>query len=141
MRKIMLAAMAAALLLAACSTRSISNSGYGEGGGPSNSFYAGELKESDVIGVPPETPVTEADIANALKAGPAAQVRPHRSQPLLVVQSGALVPDDQMLQTLRRGFTVASFNGVPPADTNDYSRRLRHQADLPGAHCRRDHSR
>ncbi|WP_133636829.1 aminopeptidase [Zavarzinia compransoris] len=128
----MTAVVGAALLLGACSVRSISNSGYGGESGTTNAFYRGELKEADVIGVPPDTPVTEAEIAAALKGGGQALPQPRRSLPLMVVQSGAVVPDDLMLQALRRGFTVESFSGVPPANTDDYARRLRLMAAQGG---------
>ncbi len=123
--------LAVALLLAGCETRSISDSGYHHG--ESNAFYRGELTEADVIGAPDAThPITDADIQHALHSS-----RPVHAAPgtgLVVVQSGALTPDDAMLQALNTRYRVQPFSGLPeerrfndttPADHSSYSKRLR----------------
>ena len=118
------------LALAGCESRSISDSGYRGGGfgrADSGSYtYRGELTESDVIGtVTPTGPITDADIQRALNHS-----RPVHAAPgtgLVVVQSGAVTPDDAMLTALDRRYHVQSFSGVPPdeADRAEYSKRLR----------------
>ena len=101
----------AVLLLAGCETRSISNSGY-----PGNSYnplYHGELSELDVIGVDPVSPGTDAAIAHALDIHRKPVVR--RGDAVMLIQSGALMPDDAMLQAMEPLFDVKSFSGVPLA--------------------------
>lgn len=108
--------VAAVLLavLSACSTRSISNSGYpGDSyyGSSGNQLYRGEIDELDLF-VPRDRELTfKADIAAALanKLPVAAEL----GQPLLVVQSGALVPDEPMTDALAPHFQVAPFSGIP----------------------------
>lgn len=126
--KILLPSLAlGALLLAGCTTRSISNSGYDQGyryGGFTG--YAGELSELDVIGVATEKNVTEADIQTALRDR--AAVRLARTSKVLLIQSGADFPDEPMLAALRGRFSVAGFSGKPArlADQSPgYSRALR----------------
>ena len=120
------------LLLAGCETRSISDSGYRHG--ESNRYYRGELTETDVIGAPDAThPITDADIQRALHNNHSVHAAPGTG--LVVVQSGALVPDDAMLQLLNtRRYRVQPFSGLPdergfndtaPADHGSYSKRLR----------------
>ncbi|MFA5121414.1 hypothetical protein [Zavarzinia sp.] len=130
MRHLKIAVLLAATLLAACSTRSISNVG-GSGYGGRNDFYRGELTEDDLIGHPAAA-VTEADIAAALKT--ATPPVPRRSQPLLVIQSGAMAPDPEMVEALkRRQFTAVPFGGQPPKEGEDsYGLRLRLMAAKGG---------
>jgi hypothetical protein len=56
------------LSLAACETRSISDSGYRETswGRPANPFYKGELSSYDVLGLDPARGATDAEIQAAL---------------------------------------------------------------------------
>ncbi len=132
MKQFILAATAVALLLAGCATRSISNSGYngGEPGGPPNQFYSGELKETDLISGDPAAAVTEADIARMLST---AQLPvPRRSVPIMLIQSGALVPDNGMIEAMSRHFSVVPFTGVPPEQGSQYGQRLRLMAAQGG---------
>ncbi len=116
------------LLLGGCESRSISDSGYRSGRGYYNhGGYIGELAESDVVGQPVNAggSVSEADIQRALRGS-----RPIHAAPgtgLVVVQSGAVTPDDAMLQALGRRYQVQPFSGLPPADPDraDFSKRLR----------------
>ena len=120
-----------ALLLAGCESRSISDSGYrdshGYYGRGSNFSYHGELAESDVVGAPVGTSATvsEADIQRALRGS-----RPVHATPgtgLAVVQSGAVTPDDAMLQALSPHYHVQPFSGLPPGadERTGYAKRLR----------------
>lgn len=123
--------LAAVLLLAGCETRSISDSGYRHG--ESNSYYRGELTEADVIGAPDSAhAITDADIQRALHNSHPVHAAPGTG--LVVVQSGALTPDDAMLQVLNTRYRVQPFSGLPderrfndttPEDHGNYSKRLR----------------
>jgi hypothetical protein len=92
--------------------RSISNSGYNEDGYYGRSaFYQGEIDELDLF-VPRERQATlESDITKAL--ADATRVTAQLGKPLLVVQSGALVPDELMTDALETHFQVSPFSGVP----------------------------
>src|SRR5688572_19108715 len=98
-------ALAAALLLSACSTRSISNSEYQDGlyGNRGSSSYVGELNELDVLGVDTST-VTEEHIAATLKNAKPVELAP--GSRVMVVQSGAQMPDEAMLEPLRARYRV-----------------------------------
>lgn len=118
-----------AVLLAGCTTRSISNSGYDTGHrrGPAQlGGYAGELSELDVVGANLDSGVTEADIATALRDRAPARLSP--ASKVLLIQSGADFPDDPMIQAMRDRFSVAGFSGKPMrtgASGPDYARALR----------------
>lgn len=105
----------AALVLAGCQTRSISNSGFKDGGRRSAEMggYTGELSELDVLGISADASVSEADIAAAVN-GPTGG-RLQRGNKVLLIQSGADFPDAPMLEALRGHFDVAAFSGRPPA--------------------------
>jgi len=138
----------AGILLTGCfkSTRSISHSAYQEpphawaGLPQANSSsdaafdYRGELSEFDILGLARNEIASEEDIAKALDA--AKQVKLHRSSSILLIQSGAVIPDGPMVTALSRHFGVVPFSGVPPArasqdgqtesfDPQNYSRALR----------------
>jgi len=139
---------AAALLLAGCSTRSISNAGYQSEPGwrpgvpPPEFSYRGELSEFDVLAIRRDQQVTDAEIQQALAA--AQQVRLRKGSALLLVQSGAVFPDGPMIAELRKQFTVTPFSGRPSewsagttnlqnAPTASYSRALRLAAAQSGS--------
>lgn len=140
MRPLIVCALTAlVLLLAGCGSRSISNSGYyadsDRGYGARNDpFYSGELSEFHVLGIDPGGPVSEQDIASALAA------RNHlnlvKGSSVMVVQSGAMIPDDAMVKDLERYYNVVVFSGVPQtADSGvgNYSKSLRLAAARSGA--------
>ncbi|MDP0500193.1 MAG: aminopeptidase [Verrucomicrobiota bacterium JB022] len=114
----LLPVLASALLLAGCTTTSISNSGYraNQYGASGNNTvaYRGELDQWDVLGVNTDTEVTEEAIQNALAehTTPPLQV----GQKLLVIQSGALLPDPEMQEALGEYFSVEPFTGQPDPD-------------------------
>ncbi|MBL8752553.1 MAG: hypothetical protein JNK15_04565 [Planctomycetes bacterium] len=93
-----------ALLLSACATRSISDAGFPHTPGNRNALYRGELSDFDVVG--------RFAAASDAAAGVALPPRAH----VLVVQSGALFPDEVMLAELGRHFEVAAASGVPLAE-------------------------
>ena len=111
-----------ALLLAGCETRSISDSGYRHG--ESNPYYRGELTEAEVVGAPAsDRPISDADIQHALRSSKPVHAIPGTG--LLVVQSGALTPDDAMIQALNTRYRVLPFSGLPEGGDASYSKRLR----------------
>ncbi len=102
--------------LAACSTRSISDSGYRVDGdyrarSNSNPYYRGELTAYDVLGIDAEKPISEDDIRKALSAKQPIAAR--KGSAVMLVQSGAAFPDHDMVAALERYYTVAAFSGVP----------------------------
>lgn len=120
------------LLLAACETRSISNSGYAGRGNP---LYRGELTEFDVLGIDPSRPAGDAEIARGLDRH--ARIALGKGARVMVIQSGALIPDDAMVTALAPYFSLVPFSGVPLAPAaghaDDYARALRLAAAKAGA--------
>lgn len=109
--------LVSAVLLSGCSTRSISNT---DPRGR-NDFYAGELKDSDVMGaVPPSKTISDDDIKNALNNAQQAFTLPANAN-ILLVQSGAMTPDVEMQDALRKYYSIALYSGIPP-DTYRYGR-------------------
>lgn len=140
------AALAPALaLFAGCTTRSISNSSYDHesarvGGRDNDTTYRGELSELDVVGVSTEGAVTESDIRSALAESGATRLTP--ASRVLLIQSGAEFPDDEMMSGLSLRYQVQPFSGIPatargpsqptfgatprpPVDATSYSKALR----------------
>jgi hypothetical protein len=109
----LIALVGALVLLFGCQTRSISNSGYGAGTerGADNPFYKGELTELDVLGIDLGKPVTEAEIGRELDRHQGLALR--KGDTLLLLQSGAPIPDDPMVRALGQYFSVTPFSGVP----------------------------
>jgi len=126
------------LLLAGCATRSISNSGYhadpDRGYAQRNSpFYKGELSEFDVLGIDPKTPIAESEIQKSLAAR--TRISIGKGSPLMLVQSGAMIPDEDMVRGLERYYTVSVFTGVPAgggAPGDAYAKALRLAAATAG---------
>lgn len=118
------------LVLSACSVRSISNAG--PPGDSYNSAYRGELNELDVLVPDNGEPVTEARIQAALTSG--GTVHAELGKSLLVIQSGAFIPDPQMIAALEPVFRVVPFSGVPSAERDGLARRLRLAAAEGGYH-------
>jgi len=118
-----------AILLAGCTTRSISDSGYKGGNSygrsSDNPFYKGELSEFQVLGIDPSQNVTESQIQEALANSQRVSVR--RGSGIMLVQSGAMIPDDSMVINLERYFKVAVFTGVPNDSVggSNYAKTLR----------------
>lgn len=125
------AALALALVLfAGCTTRSISNSGYGADrasyGWSTVGGYRGELSELDVLGVSSDSSISERDISTALAT--AEPPRLERNSKVLLVQSGADFPDEPMVTALSQRFRVLPFSGHPsakPEINSAYSKTLR----------------
>jgi hypothetical protein len=128
------AALACALLvLAACATRSISDSGYREPGyGHGNPMYHGELSEYDVLGIDPAGTYGDADIRKAMIERTPVSVK--KGSGILLVQSGAEMADPEMIQAMEKYYTVATFSGVPQQAkaTTPYSQLFRMAAAKGG---------
>jgi hypothetical protein len=116
-----------ALLLGGCATRSISDSGYhgdsgyGHGGGGSP-YYKGELSEFDVLGIDVGRAATDEEIAQQLEKRQKVGMR--KGGVMMVIQSGAIIPDDDMVKALDQHFSVVPFAGVPlvrPEQVGNYT--------------------
>jgi hypothetical protein len=121
-----LLACAAALLLAGCETRSISDSGYRPQSGGNQRVqltrYVGELNELDVLGIERKANITEEQIAAALDS--AARVKLRKGSNVLLVQSGARFPDEPMIAGLNQSLNVTPFSGMP----NEFERESYHKS-------------
>lgn len=94
-------------------SRPISNPGY-RGGyyGGGSPLYRGELSQLDVLGEGRSQPISEADINAALQSRE--RVKLSKAGNILLVQSGAIFPDDEMTrQFTRQGWKTVPFSGVP----------------------------
>lgn len=76
--------------------------------------YCGELSEFDLLGVDRNQFVTEDQIGAALDA--AKQVKLANGETVLLIQSGAMFPDGEMVKAMEQHFRIVPFSGVPPAD-------------------------
>jgi hypothetical protein len=96
-----------------CMSRPISNAGY-RGGyyGGGSSLYRGELSQLDVLGEGRNQPISDSDINAALQSDDRVKLTKRGS--ILLVQSGAIFPDDEMtVQFNRHGLKTVPFSGVP----------------------------
>lgn len=121
------------LLLAGCETRSISDSGYRQPygwGRPDNPFYKGELTELDILGAAPREEASGANIAKSLEKAVTPKLK--RGDKLILIQSGAPVPDNAMLEEATRYFEVAPFSGIPPVEKAGMAESLRLRAAQGG---------
>jgi hypothetical protein len=139
MKKFTLLALLIPIVLCGCTTpRSVSNSGYYPGGynasGGNNPLYKGELSEFDVLGIDPGKEITEQDIT-AAASDRKERLSLRKGEPLLLIQSGAMIPEQEMAERMEKYFPVSVFTGVPEqgkkADTN-YAKELRFAAAKAG---------
>ena len=117
MRKFILLALFIPIVMSGCATqKSVSNSGYYPGGhnghGGDNPLYKGELSEFDVLGIDPENEITEQDI-NAAAGEKKERLSLRKGEPLLLIQSGAMIPEQEMTERMEKYFPVSGFSGVP----------------------------
>jgi hypothetical protein len=139
MKKMMLLLLAVVVLASACSTRSISDSGYRPDGGyygsrSHNPLYKGELSEFDVLGIDAGKDISEADIA-AAAGGKKERLVLRKGDSILLIQSGAMIPDREMNEYLEKYFSVSVFTGVPEQNKKEnegYSKALRLAAAKAG---------
>lgn len=121
------------LLLAGCNTRSISDSDYRNPygwGRPASSTYKGELTELDILGAAPNQEATTTNIVSALERASTPKLR--RGDKLILIQSGASVPDHPLIEEASRYFEVAPFSGVPPTSKDGMAESLRLRAAQGG---------
>jgi hypothetical protein len=126
-------------VLSGCATqKSVSNSGYYPGGyngqGGDNPLYKGELSEFDVLGIDPEKEITEQDI-NAAASEKKERLSLRKGEPLLLIQSGAMIPEQEMTERMEKYFPVSGFSGVPGQGENAdarYAKSLRLAAAKAG---------
>jgi len=100
------------LATAGCGTRSISDSGYAPGS--DNRLYRGELSEFDVIGISRNQAITDKDIQSAFDTKRRLSIP--KGSTLMLIQSGAMLPDTEMLKPLEQHYGVAQFSGIPERD-------------------------
>jgi ribosomal protein S16 len=124
----------AALWLAGCETRSISDSGYRDRHAwrpNSHPLYRGELSEFDLLGgAPAGADTSPENLARVLAHAEPPQLR--RGEKVILIQSGAHVPDTAMTDEAGRYFAVAPFSGVPPAEGTAFGDTLRLRAAQGG---------
>lgn len=137
MKKIgLIAACAFVVLVSGCSTRSISDSGYDAGRGERTSRrsygYQGELSEFDVLGIEHGAKPTDSEIATTLVTRKPLTVK--RGSRVMLMQSGAMIPDSAMTSAMSKYFSVGIFSGQPYTEKTSsgdaispesYSRSLR----------------
>lgn len=110
-----------AALLAGCSSRSISNSGY-----HADSTYVGELNELEVLGVRPDAAITDAMISDALSDDQRIALR--RGSRVVLIQSGAYFPDDAMMTAAGKYYDIVPLSGIPPnGERRHYYRQQRNE--------------
>lgn len=120
-----------AIVLAGCGARSISNSGYYADSDrgywrENSSFYKGELSEFDVLGIDPRAAIAESEIQEALTSRQRMTIP--KSSAVMLVQSGAIIPDETMSTELGKYYNVSVFSGVPERAaeaTGSYAKALR----------------
>jgi len=138
MKKITLLALLIPMVLSGCATRSVSNTEYYPGGyngqGGDNPLYNGELSEFDVLGIDPGKEITEQDIT-AAASDRKERLSLRNGEPLLLIQSGAMIPELEMTERMEKYFSVSVFTGVPvhgeKADAS-YAKSLRFAAAKAG---------
>src|SRR5690606_26644012 len=93
------------------SNRSISNAGPRGGGGGGSFGYAGELSEFDVLGIERDKRIREDEIAAALDR--AVEIAVPKGSSMLLIQSGAVFPDNAFVDLIEEHVRVVPFTGVP----------------------------
>ena len=105
----------AVLAIQGCGVRSISNSGYQAEAGrlrqSGNSLYKGELTEFEVLGINPTASVSQEEIQRTLENRQ--QFSLPKGSSVMLIQSGAIMPDDSMIQALEAHYRIVPFSGIP----------------------------
>lgn len=121
--------MLLSLALSGCATRSISDSGYRNesgyrGGESSNPFYKGELSEFEVLGIATNTEVTQEEINRSFASKQRLTLL--KGSSVMVIQSGAMIPDEPMVKAMEKYYNVSVFSGVPVTQSGcNYAMSLR----------------
>jgi hypothetical protein len=136
MRHLQTVLLAATLVaLSGCTIRSISDSGYEGAGryGRSSGLYQGELLEFDVLGVEKSSVPSDSEISLALDRRQPGTLR--RGSNLLLVLSGAIIPDESMTKAASKYYVVGVSTGVP-SNSNIYARSAGTSAPAPESYSR-----
>lgn len=138
MKKVGLLVLLFLVVLNGCATRSISNSGYNPGDyygrGADNPLYKGELSEFDVLGIDAGKDIEEQDIAAAV-ATKKDRLTLRKGDSILLIQSGTMMPDQDMTESAEKYFSVSVFTGMPEKDKKanvSYAKALRLAAAKAG---------
>ncbi|MAX27121.1 MAG: hypothetical protein CMJ19_21710 [Phycisphaeraceae bacterium] len=95
-----------------CESRSISNSGYNRYAHDYGyQTYTRELGEFDVLGIDQQTNFTDEDIQNAFNNQPIEHWLKSGDR-IMLIQSGAQIPDPEMITPLSKHFNVQAFTGI-----------------------------
>lgn len=73
--------------------------------------YTQELTEYELLGIDRNKPISEDQISSALSQ-PRVEMTLHKGDRLLVIQSGAVMPDAQMLTLLKKQFDTKTLTGM-----------------------------
>ncbi|MEY3219826.1 MAG: hypothetical protein RIT27_1183 [Pseudomonadota bacterium] len=121
------------LLISGCS-RSISdaNNRY-------SSLYGGELNDLDVLGVNVYAEISDDEISKILETrSQTGSIKLKEGDKVLLIQSGAMIPDEIMVNAISKYYVVTPFTGIPQhnkeKDKNApvYSKSLRYAAATAG---------
>jgi len=119
MKKALLLPLAVCLLLlTGCETRSISNSGYRD-----SYHFRGELSELAVLGVDSARQINEEDIQSAINGTGSIQLK--NGDRVMLIQSGAQFPDEDMVNAMGKHYTVLPFSGVPERSSYSFDRSVK----------------
>lgn len=110
----------AVLALQGCGVRSISDSGYQAEAGrlrhAAHSLYKGELTEFEVLGINPAASVSQEEIQRTLENRQPFSLP--KGSSVMLIQSGAIMPDDSMIQALEAHYRVVAFSGIPAGQSD-----------------------
>jgi len=116
-------------IVSGCATRSISDSGYKQDTGyryqhSGNPLYKGELSEFQILGIDPAAKITQEEINKALESKQ--RISLPKGSSIMLIQSGAMIPDEPMVKALEKYYNVSVFSGIPPSQNiSDYAFSLR----------------
>lgn len=128
------------ILFFGCTPRSISNSayqkdqykGYPNYNDQTDFSYRGELTEFQILGINTQSSPSDDEINQALNNYKVFTMK--RNGKILLVQSGAAIPDESMVQQLENEFSIGPFSGIPQKDieNENYSKLIRLMAARGG---------
>lgn len=108
--------------LSGCMSRSISDSDY-QGNVWRGNSNAAELSEFSVLGIDPNKPITDKDISAQYATKKPLKLK--KDAGILLIQSGAMFPDESMQRELAKTFRVGPFSGRADDSKGNYSKALR----------------
>lgn len=109
-----------------------------------NPLYSGELTEFDVIEFDYQPRLTDAEVQKAIQT--TVPMKLPEKAPILLIQSGATMPDQAMVDAMSNHFQISVFSGVPEQRPehynpggNGYSPRLSYAKKIRYAAARGGH--